>query len=275
MDAFARGGLRFDVVDAGPADGEVVLCLHGFPQDSAAYAGVLPLLTARGLRVLVPDQRGYSPGARPGQRRDYALRELVADAVALLDAAGAPRAHVVGHDWGGVVAWALAAWFPERVSALTALSQPHPAAFQSAVLTSTQAVRSTYVAAFQLPLLPERLLLAGDGRLLSASLQRSGLPADLARGYAHRMGEPGRLTAALDWYRALPHAGRVGPVDVPVTYLHGRRDPFYAPAAVLGTSAHVRGSSFRRQALGIGHWVPELAPQAVADAVLDAVAAHS
>ena len=269
MDDFSRDGLRFATSDSGPADGDVVVCLHGFPQGPEAYDAVVPRLSAHGLRVLVPEQRGYCPTARPPRRRDYALGELVADVVALLDAAGTRRAHLVGHDWGGVVAWAVAARHPGRVASLTALSQAHPAAFGAAMTRSTQPLRSTYVAFFQLPALPERLLLARGGRVLAASLRRSGLPADLAAGYARRHAAPGSLTAALNWYRALPRSGAVGPVEVPVTYLHGLADPFYARTPVAGPAAQVRGP-YREVALPTGHWIPELAPGAVADAVLAA-----
>src|SRR6478609_967008 len=109
---YHRDGLTFDVLDSGPRDGEPVLLLHGFPQDHTAWDAVAPLLHAAGLRTLAPDQRGYSPGARPQGRAAYDMGELVADAVALLDAADVTRAHVVGHDWGGSVAWALAERHP-------------------------------------------------------------------------------------------------------------------------------------------------------------------
>lgn len=271
MDSFTRGGLEFSVDDHGPATGEVVVCLHGFPQGPEAYDAVVPLLVARGLRVLVPEQRGYGPRSRPRGRRDYALPELVADVIALLEAAAPGRpVHLVGHDWGGVVAWAVAAAHPERLTSLTVLSQAHPAAYRAAVTSSSQALRSSYVAFFQVPVLPERLLLARGGDPLAYSLRRSGLPADLAAGYARRHVAPGSLRAALAWYRALPHSGPVGPVDVPTTYVHGRRDPFYSGAAVTRTAEHVRGS-YRRVTLDTGHWLPELAPEAVADAVLAAV----
>ncbi|ABS05010.1 alpha/beta fold hydrolase [Kineococcus radiotolerans] len=269
MDGFSRDGLRFATSDSGDPDGDVVVCLHGFPQGPEAYDAVVPRLTAGGLRVLVPEQRGYCPTARPPRRGDYALAELVADVVALVDAAGAGRVHLVGHDWGGVVAWTVAARHPTRVASLTALSQAHPAAFRAAVTTSSQALRSTYVAFFQLPGVPERVLLAGGGAVLARSLRRTGLPADLAAGYARRHAQPGSLRAALNWYRALPRAGTVGPVEVPVTYLHGLADPFYSRAAVAGTAAQVRGP-YREVALPTGHWIPELAPRAVADAVLAA-----
>ena len=108
MDSFRRDGLTFDVRDAGPRDGEPVVLLHGFPQDSAAWDRVAPALHQHGLRTLAPDQRGYSPMARPRGRAHYRLRETVGDVLALLDAAGLESAHVVGHDWGGIVAWGLA-----------------------------------------------------------------------------------------------------------------------------------------------------------------------
>ncbi|WP_187279824.1 alpha/beta fold hydrolase [Quadrisphaera setariae] len=272
MEAYERSGLHFDVTDVGPdlPGAPAALCLHGFPQDRSAFDDVAHRLAGRGVRVLAPDQRGYSPGARPRGRRAYALPELVADAVALLDAAGVHRAHVVGHDWGGVVAWALAAWHPERVASLTALSQAHPAAMGAAVRTSSQGLRSWYVAAFQLPVLPELVLLRRG--VLERLLVRSELPEHLARRYAERAAEPGRLSAAIGWYRALPLGGRsVGRVVVPVTYLHGWRDPFYAPATVLGTAGHV-GGPYGRRTLDTGHWVPEQEPGAVVDAVLAHVA---
>ena len=272
LTTLARGGLVFDVTDTGGARrGPVVVCLHGFPQDGHAFSAVVPRLQEEGLRVLVLDQRGYSPRARPRGRREYVLTELVDDVVALLDAAGAPTAHVVGHDWGGVVGWALAAWHPDRVHSLTAVSTPHPAALRAAVVRGTQALNSSYVAAFQVPVLPERLLLARSGRLLAQSLRRSGLPPEAARRYADRMSRTGALTAALSWYRALPLPGPpVGTVRVPVTYLHGAADPFFSHAAVVGTADHV-GGDYERRTLPVGHWVPESAPGAVADAVLDRV----
>jgi pimeloyl-ACP methyl ester carboxylesterase len=270
MRSYRRGELRFDVRDSGPADGEVVVCLHGFPQDSTAYDEVTPRLVEAGLRVLAPDQRGYSPGARPEGRSAYVLRELVADVLALLDAAGADSAHVVGHDWGGAVAWALAGRHPDRVTSLTALSTPHPAALQAAALRSTQALRSAYMAFFQLPWLPEKVALAGGGHLLESSLRGSGLPARYARAYVQRMAEPGALRAALAWYRALP-ASRgygAGRVRVPTSYLWGRADPFFAPAAAAGTRAWVTGPYVEHRLDDAGHWLPETRPGEVAAAVL-------
>lgn len=158
MDCFGRDGLLFDVRDSGPADGPIALLLHGFPQSAACWDQVTPLLAAAGCRVLAPHQRGYSPRARPTGRRAYRADELVADVVALVETAGGQPVHLVGHDWGAVVAWLLAAQRPELVTSLTALSVPHPAAFLRAVVSSRQALASWYMAAFQLPWLPELAL---------------------------------------------------------------------------------------------------------------------
>jgi pimeloyl-ACP methyl ester carboxylesterase len=272
VDSFQRDGLTFDVRDSGPIDAPAVVCLHGFPQDGTAFDAVTPLLVAAGLRVLVPDQRGYSPGARPAARSAYVLRETVADVVALLDAAGVERAHVVGHDWGGVVAWTFASREADRTLSLTALATPHPAAMIRSLVRSSQALRSSYMAGFQLPWVPERLLLADDGARLRASLVGSGLSPERAEHYTRRMLEPGALTAALSWYRAIPF-GRgygAGMVRVPTAFVHGRRDPFFAPAAVRETGRYVRG---RLRVVGVdaGHWVPEQSAPLTADVVVGLV----
>jgi pimeloyl-ACP methyl ester carboxylesterase len=276
VDSFTRGGLVFDVRDGGPTDGAPVVLLHGFPQDATAFAAVADQLHPAGLRTLAPDQRGYSPGARPSGRAAYRLRDLTADVLALLDAAGLGSAHVVGHDWGGVVAWALAAWHPERVRTLSALSVPHPAAMTRAFVTSDQALRSWYMGLFQLPVLPERLLLAGDGAGLRRMLQAGGVPPELSAHYVRRMQEPGALTAALAWYRALPFdAGDpVGTVRVPTLHLWSTRDVALGRAATEQTRRFV-DAPYRLEVLeGVPHFIPELAPGRVAELVTEHVRAH-
>ena len=272
VDTFRRSDLTFDVRDHGPTDATAVVCLHGFPQDGTAFDAVTPLLVAEGLRVLVPDQRGYSPGARPIGRSQYALRETVDDVVALLDEAGVERAHVVGHDWGGAVAWAFASRRADRTASVTALSTPHPAAVVHSLVRSTQALRSSYMAGFQVPGLPERLLLADDGARLRRALRSSGLSETRADHYVRRMLEPGALTAALGWYRALPvsRGFGAGVVRVPAALVVGRRDPFFSPVAARATGRYVRGP-FRSLGLDVGHWVPEEAPERVAEVVLGMV----
>ena len=272
MDSFRRGGLTFDVRDAGPQDGEPVVLLHGFPQDSAAWDAVSPQLHQHGLRTLALDQRGCSPMARPRGRKHYTLRETAADVVALLDAAGLASAHVVGHDWGGGVAWALGAWHPDRVRTLTVLSVPHPAAMAKAMVTSDQAVRSSYMGAFQLPFLPERLLLARNGRALRGMLRGGGLSREAAAHYVSRMQEPGALSAALGWYRALPFGARdrVGTVRVPTLLVWSTGDAFLGRAGIEATAQFV-DAPYRLEILDdVSHWIPELA----ADRVAELITAH-
>ena len=272
VDSFRRDGLTFDVLDTGPADGDPVVLLHGFPQDATAWAGVSPALHRRGLRTLAPDQRGYSPMARPRGRSRYTLRETTADVLALLDAAELDSAHVVGHDWGGVVGWALGAWHPDRVRTLTALSVPHPAAMSRAMVTSDQALRSSYIGLFQLPGVPEQLLLAGDGAVLRRLLGHSGLPATSVDRYVARMREPGALSAALGWYRALPWSGRhpVGRVRVPTLHVWSTGDTFLGRAATEATAKFVT-APYRLEVLDdVPHWIPEVA----ADRVAELVSAH-
>lgn len=268
LTSWDRDGLTFDVRDTGSADGEAVVCLHGFPQDGTAYDEVARELAERGLRVLVPDQRGYSPGARPAGRSPYVLSELADDVVALLDEAGLERAHVVGHDWGGAVAWFLASRRSDRVSSLTVLSTPHPAAMRAGWLRSSQGLRSSYMAAFQVPVLPELVVRRG-GRVFAAGLRRSGLDGVRAAHYTARMREPGAMTAALGWYRAIPVSRGRGPgrVAVPTTYVIGRRDPFFSASAVAATKDFVTGP-FRAVELQAGHWLPETRPAEVAAAII-------
>ncbi|WP_207798641.1 alpha/beta fold hydrolase [Klenkia marina] len=270
MDSFTRSGLTFDVRDTGPADGEPVVLLHGFPQDAGSWDRVVPGLHAAGLRTLAPDQRGYSPAARPAGRRAYVVRELVDDVRALLDAAGLERAHVVGHDWGAMVAWATAAWHPDRVSSLTAVSVPHPAAFAKSFLTSTQAAKSAYMAFFQLPVVPEKLLTRGNGAFLRDLLVRAGLPRADAAETVTRLRPAGALTAALNWYRALPlgAADPVGRVAVRTLHVWSDRDGFLGRAGTEATEQYVTGD-YRLEVLpGVSHWVPETAGDRLADLVV-------
>jgi pimeloyl-ACP methyl ester carboxylesterase len=256
MQQFRNDGLVFDVRDGGPPDGEPVVLLHGFPQDSSAFDRMAPLLHDAGLRTLAPDQRGYSPGARPAGRSPYRLRAVTGDVLALLDAAGLESAHVVGH--------------PGRVRTLTSLSTPHPAAAGRAVLTSDQGLRSSYMAAFQVPFLPERLLLARDGAALRGVLESGGLPDDAVTRYVDRMRSPGALSAALAWYRAIPLAARdtVGTVTVPTLHVWSTGDLFLGPAATAGTRRHVTGP-YRLEVLeGVPHWIPELAAERTAELVV-------
>lgn len=273
MDAFTNDGLTFKVRDGGPPEGEVVVLLHGFPEDGRSYDAVVPGLHRAGYRTLVPDQRGYSPRARPRGRRRYQLSRLVGDVVALLDQAGASRAHLVGHDWGAGVAWEVARRHPGRVHTLTALSVPHPRAMAWASLRSPQAPRSFYIAVFQLPALPERAL----APRVKAILTKAGLDPALAAHYGRRFRTPSSLTGPLNWYRALPFsafdgAGRRAPasVSVPTTYVWGRRDAYVDRVAASRSGEYV-DADYRFVELDANHWLPENEAGRVTELILDRV----
>ncbi|MGQ0552695.1 MAG: alpha/beta fold hydrolase [Planctomycetota bacterium] len=191
-----------------PNTAPLVLLLHGFPEGRACFRRQIPALAAEGYRVLAPDQRGYGESDKPRGSRAYRLPLLVNDALGLLDAAGAERAHIIGHDWGGAVAWWLARTRPERVASLSILNCPHPLVLRRAVLTSPrQMLRSWYMAFFQLPWLPEAVAAARDHALLVWGLRSSSRPgtfseADL-EAYRRDWRRPGALRAMIHWYRAL------------------------------------------------------------------------
>ncbi|MGC4874731.1 alpha/beta fold hydrolase [Micromonospora sp. DT43] len=273
MQVDARG-LTFEVRTGGPSDGVPVLLLHGFPQHSGEWDEVVPALHAAGLRTYALDQRGYSPNARPEAVAAYRIPELVADAVAVLDALGVHAVHLVGHDWGAIVAWAVAAAHPDRVRTLTAVSVPHPAAMAHALGTDTeQKARSSYIALFRKPGKAEKVLLAWHATALRRMLGGVG-DASRVNRYADPMREPGALTAALNWYRAMSRTdlASVGPVAVPTTYVWSDRDIAIGRTAAEACAANVTGDYRFVPLPGVTHWIPDAAPAALAEAVLARVA---
>jgi pimeloyl-ACP methyl ester carboxylesterase len=263
VDVLEHDGLRFDVVDRGPRRGPVVLLLHGFPGGNDTWVELASYLGSAGYRTVALEQRGYSSGARPAGVDAYHLDHLAGDAVALVDALAGRPVHVIGHDWGALVGWHLAGHHPERVASLVALSTPHPAALAAAVPRSSQGLRSLYVVWFQLPVLAERMLLARRGALLRAGLGMSGLSAEWADRYTAAMLEPGRLTAALNWYRAAARAAlqrrsTTPAIGVPTTFAWGSEDVSVATMAARLTANHVT-APYRSHAIdGSTHWLPEL-----------------
>lgn len=266
LTSYDRVGLRFDVVDRGPLDGPVVILLHGFPERASCWNEVAPLLHAAGYRTLAPDQRGYSPGARPAGRRAYALHHLAGDVEALREAAvaagaDAARVHVVGHDWGAAVGWTYAARSPDRLHTLAAVSVGHPAAFVRS-WRGRQLLMSWYMLFFQIEALPEWLARRRGG-VFDRLLASAGMtPAELDRFRAEIV-ETGALTPALNWYRALPFAppGLVrAPVRVPTTLVWGDLDTAVGRLSVEGTARWV-GAPYRFHVLeGASHWIPRQAP---------------
>ncbi|MGY1807262.1 alpha/beta fold hydrolase [Blastococcus sp. SYSU D00669] len=270
------GDLTFDVRVDGPDDGRPVLLLHGFPETSACWARVTPLLTAAGLRTYAPDQLGYSPGARPAEVDAYATTNLAQVTADLMTELEIPVADVVGHDWGANVAWALAAWHPDRVRSLTAVSVPHPAAYTAAYRGDPeQKERSGYIRLFWQAGKAEEVLLEDDMRRLRRMLgteAETGIPAEAVEEYVAVLSAPGALTAALNWYRAMSSATPVDDVAVPTTYVWSDGDAAIGRTAAEGCAKHVTGDYRFVELPGVTHWIPEQAPRELATAILDRIA---
>jgi pimeloyl-ACP methyl ester carboxylesterase len=283
VERFSNAAFSFEVSDTGVAgqdggDGaaETVILLHGFPQDRRSWDQVTPALAERGYRVLAPDLRGYSPGARPAARSAYRNSELAADVLALADAAGVERFHLAGHDWGAALAWYVAGRHPERVASLAALSVPHPQAFAQALVSSSQLARSWYMGAWQLPWLPEWVLGRHGGQALRATLLSSGLDPASADRYARRAQDPAGLRGPLNWYRAMPFSLRepAGLVRVPTMFVWGNRDRFVARAGAERCGRYVTGPYRFAELDGASHWLPERSAGQVAALLTEHFAAR-
>ena len=267
---------------AGPPDGALVLLLHGFPLSRHSFRAQIPALAAAGYRAVAPDQRGYSPGVRPDpcELSHYAIERLVADALEIADACGARGApfHLVGHDWGGQVAWCLAAAHPERVRSLCVLSRPHPAAFRRAYQEDRdgQQHRSRHHRAFHDPRTASYLL-EGGAKRLRAILQAERIPADAIEAHVSVLGNEAAMEAALAWYRAAGTlaAIEVGTIAAPTLYVWGDRDSTVGPSSAQGTKEFVTGR-YRFETLpGVGHCSNEESPELVNRLLLAHLASES
>ncbi|QKT12298.1 alpha/beta fold hydrolase [Rhodococcus sp. W8901] len=268
-DRVRLGDLTFDVNVTGPDDGVPIVALHGFPESAASWRPITPRLVRAGFRVIAPDQRGYSPDARPEAVEDYRFDHLVADVVGLLDAYDLDSAHLVGHDWGAAVAWQVAGRHPERIRSLTAVSVPHAAAFGWALRNDAdQQRRSGYMRQFRTESNSEAVLLEENSRRLRAVFGDGNDP-DLVEEHVRLLSEPGALTAAMNWYRALVHEfGDLPPVRVPTTYVWSTADPAIGPACAERCGDFV-DAPYRFVVLeGGSHWIPEENADALADAIL-------
>ena len=272
-------GITLHAAVAGPPEGKLVILLHGFPEFWYGWRGQIAPLAGAGLRILAPDQRGYNLSDKPAGVAAYALDSLADDVLGLADALGRERLSVVGHDWGGVVAWHLAARNPERISRAVILNAPHPATlWRYARGHPTQLLKSWYVACFQLPLLPELALRAGGFWVLRRTLVRTArkdaFPAADWPIYREAWAQPGALGAMLNWYRALPGYARSLPparIRVPVRVIWGGRDAFLDRGlAEAGIALCERGEVFHRP--HATHWVQHEEPERVNRMLIDFLA---
>lgn len=272
--SYTREGLTFDVLDEGPLDGEVVVLLHGFPQLNSMWAKVTPGLHAAGYRTIAPNQRGYSPGARPKGRRPYRITELVNDVVALVEEIGQP-VHLVAHDWGAAAGWAAVSREPQHFKSYVALSVPHVGAFLKSMLRG-QVLKSWYMLAFNVPGLPERVLTSE--RAIPMFRRWAGMDdAMIARYRADFGADRSRLKGGLAWYRALAledprtafeHA------KVPSTLVWSTNDTFLGRKGT-DLCAEFVDADYRLEVLDGTHWFPEEEPEALTRIILERVSASA
>jgi pimeloyl-ACP methyl ester carboxylesterase len=274
---FERPGVRLHAVAAGPKDGPLVILLHGFPEFWYSWRKQIGPLADAGVRVVVPDQRGYNISSKPPRIIDYTVGNLVADVVFVAGRLGHERFCLAGHDWGAAVAWMTALLIPERLHKLAILNVPHPAVFLRTVLTNPrQVLRSWYMAFFQLPGIPESFFSANDFEGGVKSLVGSSRPGtfsaeDLQR-YREAWSNPGTVTAMINWYRAffrtrppLPEDKRV---HVPTRILWGMQDMFLLPE-MAEESAALCDSAKLTYFTNATHWLQHEEPEKVNAALIE------
>ena len=250
-------------------DGDGVILLHGFPETSIMWEPLLETLSKEGFRVVAFDQRGYSPGARPFSQNAYTKGKLATDVIAVADAVGFERFHVVGHDFGGAIAWVVADRFPLRVKSLTSLSMPHPSALAEALQDPhSQWRRSSYILFYRIPFLPE-LVLGFNRAAYLGHLKWRDHPRRHVEEYRRVFGEPGAIGAALDWYRAFEFRSLdpLGKIRPPTLFLWGRGDGAFGRDATIKTANHMDGP-YRLQTIEAGHFLLLEAPQLVASEIV-------
>lgn len=270
------GEITFEIDTAGdPSSDRLALLLHGFPELSYSWRYQIPLLAELGYRVWAPNQRGYGRTTRPGGIRAYRPQALVDDACRLMDASGASSVTLVGHDWGGVVAWLLALTQPERLDRLVVMNLPHPTLFRRGLRSWAQIKRSWYGAFFQVPRLPEAMLRAGKARAVGEAfrgmaIDKSRFPDDVTDVYRRAALEPGAATAMVNWYRGLRHmppewAALVDDppiLEIPTLLVWGEEDAALGKELTYGTDELVRDLTVHYLP-NVSHWVQQEAPEAV------------
>lgn len=259
-------GLRMHMMSAG--EGPAVVLLHGFPDTHVVWRKQVGPLVEAGFRVIAPDLRGYGQTDAPMPVSAYRMEHLCTDVLGLLDALDLPRARIVGHDWGAVIGWELCMRAPQRIEQYVSLSVGHPAAFARSGLL--QYLRSSYMLWFMMPVLAEKSLMARDFHLME------GFTSDptQVRYWRKSLSEPGRMTAALNYYRAnvpraLMIAGNSGPVQVPVMGIWSNLDPALGEAQMRDSAAYVDGPFRYERIDGADHWVQLTAAERVNALLLD------
>jgi pimeloyl-ACP methyl ester carboxylesterase len=254
------GDLSFDALAAGPAGGEPVLLLHGWPKFADCWRLIMQALAGVGYCAVAVDQRGYSPGARPLDVTDYAMDRLVADVLGFADQLSWTTFHLVAHDWGGMVAWPLAGAHPDRLRSLSVLATPHPVALSTeSAADEVQYHRLDYIRFFRQPGGVAEAALLADGAARLRAAYGGNIPPALVEANVKRLSRPGALTATLNWYRAVADdlAVPAGRITTPTLYIWGDQDAALGAGAARRTADYV-DAAYRFCILeGKSHWLPE------------------
>lgn len=272
------GEVSLAVAEAG--DGEPVILLHGFPEISHSWRYQIPALAAAGFHAVAPDLRGYGESDRPADTGAYALPNLVGDLIGLITALGHESAHVVGHDWGGSIAWVTASRAPERVRSLTILNSPHPVASAESRQIPEQQQKSWYMLLFQFVGVAEEWLSANDFanlRTFVFDTAAAGTFSDEDREvFLAALRRDGALTAALDYYRAnippeswLRPPPDLPPVEVPTMIVWGEADAYMSPILLERSITKVTGPLRVERLPGVSHWVQQESPDEVNRLLVD------
>jgi epoxide hydrolase 4 len=266
----SANGLDFEVFEAGEGD-RLALLLHGFPLHAVSWRHQVSFLAGLGYRVWAVNQRGYGASSRPSRVEDYSLEKLTGDVAGLIDASGARSVALLGHDWGGFVAWVFAIRRLRPLDRLVLFNIPHPLCFRRALRGWKQKLKSSYASLFQLPHVADWLLTAWGAALplfvMRLDARRGAFPPDVVEIYRENLEAPGAATAMLNWYRAagrdLLTARDLGdPIDTPTLVLWGEKDIALGLSTLDGTERYVRDLRIERLP-NVSHWTLEDAPDEV------------
>src|ERR1700760_4833869 len=273
-------GLTFDTLTAGERGAPLGLLLHGFAESMQCWDAQIAELADNKNRASAPSQRGYSPGARPNlsDHANYHIDRLMDDAMAIVAASGygEARFHLVGHDWGGSIAWSLADRYPQRFASLTILSRPHPNAFNRALQApdGEQAKRSKHHKAFLEPDAAD-IVLADNSKWLRDRWAANGVPDEAMKKHLAVLGNKDAMEGALAWYRARGAIrGPLGPIRVPTLYIWGDADDTVGRVAAEGTVDFIAAPYQFGVLPGVGHFAADQAPERVSELMLAHISAH-
>ena len=267
-------GLNFEVDKCGAGE-KFAICLHGFPEHSYSWRNQLPLLAELGYTVWAPNLRGYGNSSRPTTVKDYLIDHLIADVASLIDASGAKSTLIVGHDWGGAIAWIFALQAIRPIERLIVMNFPHPSLFLGRLMKWPQIVKSWYIFFFQIPKIPEILLGLWDAKpigdiLYHMAVDKSRFPDNILEIYRKNASQPGALTAMINYYRAFfktkPFSEKRREMNLnlerPVLMIWGEKDMALGKELTYGTEKLVTDFTVRYLP-NVSHWVQQEAPETV------------